>query len=158
MVRVHWKAISGIALSGKMQESQVELALAISAQTDLLPAAGKAFFSGEAKPSDLWRAFPENALLALGGRLDLAAWNDFLSGVLPEEHRKAIREGARRFAGPALGKKDTAEVLPLLGPDWGFFVPAPPPGDKSLFPHLVLGFRNSSDGLGPGLSTIPNEC
>jgi hypothetical protein len=141
IVQQHWKAVTGIALSARVKESEVELALSVSAQTDLLPTAGKAAFSGEAKPSDLWRAFPDNAMLALGGRLDVAAWNELLSGILPEENRKAIREAARRFAGPALGKKDTADVLPSLGPDWGFCVLAPRPEDKGWFPQTIWALR-----------------
>jgi hypothetical protein len=157
VVQKHWKAISGFALSAKVKESELEMALAISAQADLLPAEGKAVFAGESKPSALWHAFPENAILAIGGRLDVAAWNDFLSGILPEENRKAIREAARKFAGPALGKKDTTDVLPLLGPDWGACILAPGPDDKCWFPHTIWAFRIQSGGLDRALLNAMNS-
>src|SRR5207249_8549413 len=113
-IRAHWKAVDGIALTATIKESEVKLAVALSAKTDLLPASAKAVFSGEARPSDLWRAFPDHALLAMGGRLDTTAWNDFLSGLLPDDKRQAIRDAANRFAGPALGKNVAKDVLPGL--------------------------------------------
>lgn len=141
IVQGHWKAVDGIVLSARVKESEVALALALSAKADLLPAAGRAVFAGEAKPSDLWRTFPEHAMLAVGGRIDAVAWNDFLSGVLPEEHRKAVQDAARRFAAPALGKNIPQDVLPCLGPDWGVCVLAPRAGDKGWFPHTIWALR-----------------
>jgi hypothetical protein len=143
-IQVHWKAVNGIALSATIKESEVKLALALSAETELLPATAKVIFSGENKPSSLWSAFPDKALLAVAGRLDVAAWNDLLSGLLPEDKRRAIRDAADRFAGPALGKNVAKEVLPGLGPDWGLCVMAPPVeqgGNKSWVPHAILALR-----------------
>src|SRR5262249_35610947 len=51
---------------------------------------------------------------------------------------------ANRFAGPALGKNVTKEVLPGLGPDWGICVMATPleqGGDKSWVPHAILALQ-----------------
>jgi hypothetical protein len=144
IIQAHWKAVTGIALSATIKESEVKLALALSAETDLLPAAAKAIFSGENKPSSLWSAFPDKTLLAVAGRLDVAAWNDLLSGLLPEDQRRAIRDAANRYAGPALGKNVAKEVLPGLGPDWGLCVMAPPleqRGDKSWVPHAILALQ-----------------
>jgi len=143
-IQAHWKAVNGIALSATIKESEVKLTLALSAETELLPATAKAIFSGENKPSSLWSAFPDKALLAVAGRLDVAAWNDLLSGLLPDDKRRAIRDFANRFAGAALGKNVTKEVLPGLGPDWGICVMAPPleqGGDKSWVPHAILALQ-----------------
>jgi len=142
-IRAHWKAVNGIALSATIKESEVKLALALSAETDLLPAAARAIFSGETKPSSLWSAFPDKSLLAVAGRLDAAAWNDLLSGLLPEDKRQAIRDVANRFAGPALGKNVAKDVLPGLGPDWGLCVLAPPveTGNPSWAPHAIFALR-----------------
>jgi hypothetical protein len=148
-IQAHWKAVDGIALTATIKESEVRLALALSAKTDLLPASAKAVFSGEARPSELWQAFPDNALLAMGGRLDTAAWNDFLSGLLPEDKRQAIRDAANRFAGPALGKNVAKDVLPSLGPDWGLCVLAPSEtGSKTWMPHAILALRIQSADIG----------
>jgi hypothetical protein len=156
-VQGHWKAIQGIALSAKVKESEMEFAAALLAQPDLLPAAGRAVFAGETKPSDLWRAFPDNALLAVGGRFDATAWNEFLSGVLPEEQRKAIREATRRFAGPALGKTNATDVLPSLGPDWGVCILAPAKRDKNWFPHTIWALRIQPGGLDRALLNAVNS-
>src|SRR5713101_3604781 len=64
-IRAHWKAVNGIALSATIKESEVKMALALSAEIDLLPAAARAIFSDEIKPSSLWSAFPDKALLAV---------------------------------------------------------------------------------------------
>ena len=95
-------------------------------------------------PSSLWSAFPDKSLLAVAGRLDAAAWNDLLSGLLPEDKRQAIRDAANRFAGPALGKNVAKDVLPGLGPDWGLCVLAPAVemgNPKSWVPHAILALR-----------------
>jgi hypothetical protein len=149
-IQAHWKAVDGIALTATMKESEVKLTLALSAKTDLLPGSAKAVFGGEARPTDLWRAFPDNALLAMGGRLDTAAWNDFLSGFLPEDKRQALRDLANRFAGPALGKNVAKEVLPSLGPDWGLCVLAPSAEaeNKGWMPHAVLALRIQQPDIG----------
>jgi hypothetical protein len=156
-VQGHWKAVDGIALSAKVKESEVELSLAVSAKADELPAPTRAVFTGEAKSSDVWRAVPDNALLAVGGRFDAAAWNEFLSGLLPEEQRKAVREAARRFAGPALGKNVATDVLPLLGPDWGVCVLAPRAGDKGWFPHTIWALRIQPGGIDRALLNALNS-
>ena len=83
-------------------------------------------------------------MLAVAGRLDAAAWNDLLSGLLPEDKQRAIRDAANRFAGPALGKNVAKDVLPGLGPDWGLCVLAPPVemgNPKSWVPHAILALR-----------------
>jgi hypothetical protein len=156
-VQGHWKAVDGIALSAKVKESELSLALALSAKADLLPAAVRAVFAGDAKRSDLWRAFPDDALLAVGGRIDAAAWNDFLSGLLPEEQRKAVREASRRFAGPALGKNIATDVLPLLGPDWGVCVLAPRAEDKGWFPHTIWALRIQPGGIDHAMLNVLNS-
>ena len=156
-VQSHWKAVDGVALSAKVKESEIDLALAVSAKTDALPAPTRAAFTGEAKPSDVWRGIPDNALLAIGGRFDAAAWNDFLSSLLPEEQRKAVREVARKFAGPALGKNSATDVLPLLGPDWGVCVLTPRPGDKGWFPHTIWALRIQPGGIDRALLNALNS-
>jgi uncharacterized protein DUF3352 len=156
-VQSHWKAVDGVALSAQVKESEIDLALAVSAKTDALPAPTRAAFTGEAKPSDVWRAIPDNALLAMGGRFDAAAWNDFLSGLLPEEQRKAVREAARKFAGPALGKNVATDVLPLLGPDWGVCVLAPRSSDKGWFPHTIWALRIQPGGIDRALLNALNS-
>lgn len=150
-IQTHWKAVDGIALTATAKDSEVKLALALSAKTELLPASAKSVFGGEARPSELWRAFPDNALMAMGGRLDMAAWNDFLSGFLPEDKRQAIRDAANRFAGPALGKNVAKDVLPSFGPDWGLCVLAPPTDhskEKSWMPHAILALRIQRADIG----------
>jgi Protein of unknown function (DUF3352) len=146
-VRAHWKAVDGIALSAAVKKSEVELALTVSADSKSLPEPARAAFLGESRPSDLWATFPENALLAVAGRLDAAAWNDFFSALLPADKRKEVREAANRFIAPALGKNLSKEVLPLLGPDWGMCVLAPPAGSKHWFPDTVWALRIQPDGL-----------
>jgi hypothetical protein len=77
--------------------------------------------------------------------------------MLPEENRKVVREIAKRFAAPALGKNAVQDVLPSLGPDWGVCVLAPRAGDKGWFPHTIWALRIQPGGIDRALLNAVNS-
>jgi hypothetical protein len=141
-VLAYWKALEGIAVSAALQKSEMELSLAILAKGELLPPAARSSFAGDAKASELWRAFPENALFAMAGKCEAGDLNDFFSEFLPADKRQWVHEAMNRFAAAPLGKKDLVkEVLPFVGPDWGFCILAPSAEEKTWVPHSIWALR-----------------
>jgi hypothetical protein len=57
----------------------------------------------------------------------------------------------------ALGDDFVHRILPCLGPDWGFFVAAPPAGPDAWFPHALAALRIRATADQPGIDqTIVN--
>jgi hypothetical protein len=136
-VHTYWKALEGIALAAALHRQDVEGKLVVAARPEGVPAALRPLFRGEVEASELWDRFPRNAILAEAGQVDLAALVDLLTSFLTEDARRGLRQSVDRGAGAALGRDVFKDVLPYLGPDWGFCVTAPPPGDKDWFPHML---------------------
>jgi hypothetical protein len=139
---LYWKALDSVVLSLATVERDVNLSLGMRARVKELPPAAQKLFREAATPSDLWRRFPDSALLALGSRLDGAALLDLLGGFLTAENRQAMDTIFNRQLGALLGEEDFArDLLPGLGPDWGLCVTAPAPGDKSWMPQTLFALR-----------------
>jgi hypothetical protein len=146
----YWKALEGVALTADLQKD-VRLALAVRARVDELPPAARRFLGAAAGPSELWDAIPENAMLAVAGRLDVAALVDVLSEFLTEDARKGLHAMAHGV-GAVLGKDPLTEVLPQVGPDWAGYVVAPPEVDRNWFPQAVAAVR-----IRPGQTDPPAD-
>jgi hypothetical protein len=158
--QVYWKALDGLALFAEPTRD-LELSLSVRARPEALPPAARNYLAAAGQRSELWDRFPPAALFAMAGRFDAVALVDMLAEFLTPEARKAIRDAVDRGAGAALGKDVATEVLPYLGPDWGFCVTAPPADGKDWFPHAVwvTRVRSGKDGapLGPALVTALNS-
>jgi hypothetical protein len=141
----YWKALEGAALSVHL-DTALSLSLALRARTEELPAAARRFLDAASRPSAIWHAFPEDALVAEGSRIDLAAYLDLLGDFLTRERRDALLADLNRYLGAPVGKDFVKEVLPFIGPDWGLCVTAPRPGTKSWLPEGLGALRLSSGG------------
>lgn len=135
---VYWKALDGVAVFASPGES-LEVGLAVKARTADLPTAARQFLEAAAQPSELWSAFPDGALLALAGRVDLTALVEMTAEFLAPEARKGLRDAFER-GWPPLGKLGK-DVLPYLGPDIGFCIVAPPAGEKGWAPRVLWALR-----------------
>lgn len=133
----YWSAVDGIALSLSL-EKDVQVELAIRARVEQLPPAGRRFLAELGKPTKLWSAFPEHALLAVGSRIDVPALFESLDEFLSAEDKQALGEGMKSGLGAVVGKDLAREVWPCIGPDWGLCVSAPPAESKEWFPRAVL--------------------
>jgi hypothetical protein len=139
-----WKALDGIAFGVSIEE-HLELTLAARAQPSRLSPAARRFLTEAAKPSDLWRRFPDNAMLALAGRFDPAAFSEWLGEFLTQPAQSTLRDSLDRFVGSVLDKDVSKDVLPNLGPDFGLCVTAPENAEKGWVPQAVFALR-----VGPG--------
>jgi hypothetical protein len=149
-VLAYWKALEGIALSASIHQTDLEIVLAMRAREDRLPLPARKMFGGEAKASQLWKDIPANAVLALAGHIDTSTWAEFLESFLTDESRKDLHAALVRGPGAVLGKDLAKDILPFIGPDWGFYIAPPPSTDKDWFPHITWALR-----VRPGTSDPP---
>lgn len=154
----YWKSLDGIALFGTVGQTDLELGLTILVNPERLPAPARKLLVKEIRPSALWRYFPDNALLAVGGRVDAVALTELVSGFLPEETRKTLGETIHRGADAVIDKDVMRDVLPRLGPDWGFCLLAPPQASKCWVPHLVAALRIQPGDRDPPLDRVALEA
>jgi hypothetical protein len=140
----YWKALEGIVLAVGWRK-EFEATLSVRANTESLPPAARRYLAEASQPSDLGNRFPENALLAATGRVDWSALVEVISEFISPEEQKTLKTKLQGTLGASVGKDLTSEVLPALGPDWGFCIVAPPASDKGWFPHVILALR-----AGPG--------
>jgi hypothetical protein len=137
---VYWKALDGIALSLTL-DRDATLAVGVRGRSDALPSAARRLFAELAKPSDLWRTCPDDALFAFGARIDFAALAETLSDFLTGENQKSLHKDLNRLFVNAMGGKDVVkDVFPSIGPDIGLWLTAPTDA-KHLFPEGVFALR-----------------
>ena len=121
----YWKALDNVVVSLTLEK---ELKARIGLQTRMadLPATARQFLKEASKQSEVWSAIPDDALFAVGGRVDLAVLFELLGEFMPEATRKNARDDLNRSIAVALGKEDFfKEVLPNIGPDFGFYLSRP---------------------------------
>ena len=136
----YWKATDAIICSLAF-DKELLLTLTIQGRGDQLPTAARRLFSEASRPSAVWPALPENALLAAAGRIDASALVDVLGDFMTKENRAHFNSELDRNLGAILGKSFIKEVLPSLGPDVGLALVAPAPKDKNWVPQALFALR-----------------
>jgi hypothetical protein len=111
-----------------------------------LPASAKTWLVGDRTPSALWSTIPDNALLALAGRVKANDLLDFLASLAPPGD-KNVRETIDQTLGPIVGKDKLPLVLDALGPDWGVWVVPPAKGAPTATPVAVAAMKVQTDGV-----------
>jgi hypothetical protein len=143
----YWKALDSIVISLSPDDRDIiKLSLGVRARIAELPPAARRLFREGATVSDVWKRFPNSALLSAGGRIDGVALLEVLGGYLTPESRQTIHAALNRQLGALLGEEDfTRDVLPALGPDWGLYITAPAAQDKSWMPQSLVALRVASN-------------
>ncbi|HEY7315115.1 MAG TPA: hypothetical protein VH643_37560 [Gemmataceae bacterium] len=142
----YWKALESVVVSLAPAERDINLSLGLRAHVEELPPAARKLFREGAAPSAVWRRFPQEALLAVGGRFDGAMLLDVLGGFMTPKGRQLLHTDLNRQLGTLLGTEDFAkDVLPGLGPDWGVCVTAPAPRADSWLPQTLFALRVDPD-------------
>jgi transcriptional regulator of met regulon len=144
-VRRYWKALDSAALALSL-EKDARLMLAVRARTAELPPAAQRFLAEAARLPRLWDHFPEDALLAVAGRVDVAALLEMLGDFQTAEARASLSESLERGLGGPSGKDYLRELLPAIGPDVGLCLLAPPSSEKCPLPQAILAMRVHSEG------------
>lgn len=147
----YWKALDGIVFAAAMEHDAFDLRLTLAVKPDATLPGGRRLFATPPRASDLWARFGEHTLLALAGQVDAAGLSNFVGDFLTADVRKAVRDSANVRVGAVLDQDLSRDVLPALGPDWGFAVFAPP-ADKGWFPQMLWALR-----VRPGRGKQPVE-
>ncbi len=133
-VLTYWKAVDGVAVWATL-EADLRLSFAQRVRPEKLPTAARRFLKAASTPSEVWGRFPDDALLACGGRVDAHAFVELLQDFLPKDDK----EDSTAIA--TLGKGLVMEVLSHVGPDWGFCLTAPPKDGMDWLPQAFLAIR-----------------
>ena len=153
-ILAYWKALDGVVLSASVQKADLELSLALLLSEGRLPEPARTMLARGAQASELWAYFPPNAMFTVAGRIDSVGMTELLCQFLTDPVRKFARETVDRYVRNSLGQDVAAEVLPYLGPDWGFCVTAPGPDRKGWFPNVTGALRIQPNGRQPPLDRI----
>ena len=136
----YWKAVDAVVLSLTF-DRDATLAIGVKGRSADLPASARRFFDSLSKPSDLWRQVPDDALLAVGGRIDFAALAESLGEFVPAEGRQKLETGLVLFFADSLGERNIVKyALPLIGHDCVMWLTAPA-DPKNLFPEGMFALR-----------------
>jgi len=140
-----WAATDSVAIYFTL-DTGVELGVSVQFNTEKLPAHLKTWLAGERTPSALWSVIPDDAMLAVAGRVKLNDLIDLL-GLLPNaEGKPGVRETIEQALGPIIGRDKLPLVLGAIGPDFGMWIMPPAPGTKNTVPVLVGGVKIEANG------------
>jgi hypothetical protein len=143
-----WKALDALVLAVHL-DRELTVSLGVRGRPEQMPAGVRRFLAECARPSDLWRVFPDNALFALALRVNAPALFEAVGDFLPAEGRAALRNDIDGKLSAVLGQDFVKDVLPGVGPDWGVCVTPPGAGDKGWFPQVLAAVRMDAGVAGP---------
>ena len=132
-----WKEITTVAFALRL-DADLEFSVHIRGQAGWT--AGK-YGTALGSVAGLWQRFPENSVLAVAGLVDFSGIAEAISMAMPSD-AKVKAQVLMGAVGQAMSVQDFVhDVLPNLGPNWGFFVAAPPPDRKGWFPDFVIALQ-----------------
>ena len=105
-VLTYWKATDGVAAWATL-DTDLRLSLAVRVRPDALPPAARRLLATAALPSEAWRFFPDDALLACGSRIDAGALVEMLQDLQPKDERCRRQRPPRQglCQGPAVPRR-----------------------------------------------------
>lgn len=143
----YWRPLDNIVLS-LTDGDDIEFKLSVQARPKELPPSVRKAFVEPGRPSELWNRFPTQAIFTLADRLDVALLSESLAEFSTPKNNKLAVETLQKTVGAALGLDLVRDVLPNLGPDWGFCVVAAE--QPTHFPHLLAALA-----VKPGTGDVP---
>lgn len=132
-----WKQLTTVAFALRI-DTDLELSLHVRGQAGWTAGKGRVP-SGSA--AELWKHFPENSVLAVAGQVDFSGLAEAI-GTAASSDAKAKAQMVMTAVGQAVSARDfIKDVLPNLGPNWGFYVAAPPDERKGWFPDMAFALQ-----------------
>jgi hypothetical protein len=133
-----WAATKDVALYATPGR-QLEVGLAASFDSGRLPKEVREVLFPPPGASALWSVVPDNAILAVGGRLSVPKLLAVVGSFLPPDGRAGLTVALEQGLGPIVGRDKLPAVLAGLGPDWAAWVA--PPAAGSWLPAGVAALR-----------------
>jgi hypothetical protein len=133
-----WLATKDVALYATPSR-QLEIGLAASFDAERLPKEVREVLFPPPGASALWSIIPDNAILAISGRLNVPKLLAAVGSFLPPDGRAGLTTALEQGLGPIVGRDKLPAVLAGLGPDWTAWVA--PPASGSWVPSAVLILR-----------------
>jgi hypothetical protein len=143
----YWKAVDGLSLSLNLKPS-IEIGLAVNVRKTDLPDAAAKFFTEAGKRSPLWDRVPEDAMIAVVGRIHPESLAATFGPFLADEDRSRVVEAITDATRPFLETDDLSPLLRGLGPDIGFWVMPPYPAEKTWCPRGIFAVKIADNAEG----------
>ena len=95
----------------------------------------------------MWAAVPDDAILAVGGRLDVPRLLAGVEAFLPPDGKAGLKKAIEEGLAPVVGRDKLPAVLAGLGPDWAVWATAPVKTSGAFLPEWTAALK-LSDGKG----------
>lgn len=143
----YWAALDGVAFFLDLNQD-LELGVSVNIRREDLPRRAQRFFADAGQPSALWKTIPDDALLAIAGRINVVALAETIGEFLTPEARGEVHDLLDKQIGALMGKDVLGRILTALGPDVGFWMSAPEGTEGGWFPEMIFALRIRSDSAG----------
>lgn len=157
LIQNGWHQTSGLALSANLGEVG-DVRLSVQMATESLSPTLQKILKEARTSSALWSRIPDDAIVAAAGRFDLAEIAQLLNELAPADQQGKQLADVNKTTMALLGMDVHKDILEKLGPDWCFYVAAPP--SARVMPDVVLGMalRNHNaeveEAFGDSLRTL----
>jgi hypothetical protein len=142
-----WQALEAIFVTVQAGEA-LEVRLSIQAKVEMLPERLRPAFVETPTPSALWQRFPTQAVVTVAARTNFSEALSTLIDMTPPAKRSPLVDGPQRSLGAITGLDFAKDILPHIGPDWGFCLLAP--ADSRHLPLLLVALA-----VQPGSGRVP---
>jgi hypothetical protein len=139
-----WAAIDGFALYAHPGRG-LELGVVTRFDREKLPKEIRELALPTGGGSALWAAVPDDAILAVGGRLDVPRLLAGVEAFLPPEGKAGLKKAVEEGLAPVVGRDKLPAVLAGLGPDWAVWVTAPGETSSAFLPEWTAALKLSGD-------------
>lgn len=138
-LRAAWRQIESIGWEVQFSDA-AEISTTIRYRTPEQSAGWQHYLDRLRGPTEFLQHIPQDALLAVAGRHDLAGgMSALMAHVLDNKQREEWEKFRRITRGLLLGQDLFSDVLPTLGPNYGGYVIATPQAKSGEFPICFVG-------------------
>jgi hypothetical protein len=135
-----WSATHGFALYAQPGRG-LELGMVARFDAEKLSNEVRTLILPNNKGAAIWGSIPEDALLAIGGQLNVPQLLGAFETFLPHEGKLGLQKAIEGGLAPVVGRDKLPAVLSGLGPDWAVWVTAPPKDAPTSLPEWTAALK-----------------
>lgn len=139
-----WKATDGFALYAQPGRG-LELGVVARFDREKLPKEVRDLAFPTGGESALWAAVPDDAILAVCGRLNVPRLLAGVEAYLPPDGKAGLKKAIEEGLAPIVGRDKLAAVLAGLGPDWAIWVTPPSKTSGAFLPEWTAALKLSDE-------------